>query len=125
MLRSIQYKHLREITVTRRRLEAEYALADNADVLFGLADTLYAQYKWNECYAVTSRILTIVPNHKATLPLHLSCMHHLPRLRSALFLLAHELADTDPNDATSWYAVGLWYFTGERWGEARRYFGSV
>ena len=52
-------------------------------------------------------------------------MHHLPRLRSALFLLAHELADTDPNDATSWYAVGLWYFTGERWGEARRYFGSV
>lgn len=52
-----QYNHLHEITVARRRLEAGYALSDNADVLFALADTLYAQYKWNECYAVTSRLV--------------------------------------------------------------------
>lgn len=52
-------------------------------------------------------------------------MHHLPRLRSALFLLAHRLAESEPDEAISWYAVGLWYHTGERWGDARRYFGFV
>jgi anaphase-promoting complex subunit 6 len=52
-------------------------------------------------------------------------MHHLPRLRSALFLLSHQLADGNPDDAISWYAVGLWYYTGEKWGDARRYFGKA
>lgn len=52
-------------------------------------------------------------------------MHHLPRLRSSLFLLAHTLAEQAPDEASSWYAVGLWYYTGERWGEARRFFGCV
>lgn len=50
-------------------------------------------------------------------------MHHLPNLRSRLFLLAHEMVDNEPDDAISWYAVGLWYFAGKRWEESRRYFG--
>ena len=124
-------------------------MGDNADVLFGRADALYAQYRWAECYAVTTRcvsdlphrnsplaetdapvalarrILSAHPSHSSTLPLHLACMHHLPRLRSSLFLLAHTLVDSAPDEATSWYAVGLWYFTGERWDDARRYFGCA
>jgi anaphase-promoting complex subunit 6 len=141
-----QFKHLREITIARKRLEREYAMGENADVLFGRADALYAQYRWAECYAVTTRsvlelqsasgatlpqltrepaysILSAYPSHSVTLPLHLACMHHLPRLRSSLFLLAHSLAENAPDEATSWYAVGLWYYTGGRWGEARRFFG--
>jgi anaphase-promoting complex subunit 6 len=49
-------------------------------------------------------------------------MHHIHRLRSSLFMLAHDLVDQDPAAATTWYAVGLWYFSGKRWAEARRYF---
>lgn len=40
-------------------------------------------------------------------------------------MLAHDLVDQDPTAATTWYAVGLWYFSGKRWGEARRYFRYV
>lgn len=71
---------------------------------------------------LTSRILERVPAHQGALTLHLSCMHHIPRLHSALFLFAHDLVEQDPAAATSWYAVGLWYFSGKRWAEARPYF---
>lgn len=71
------------------------------------------------------RILAAHPGHRPTLPIHLSCMQHLPNLRSQLFLLAREMVDNEPDDAISWYAVGLWYFAGRRWEESRRYFGCV
>jgi hypothetical protein len=71
------------------------------------------------------RILNLHPSHRPTLPLHLSCMQQIPNMRSRLFLLAHELVDNEPDDAISWYAVGLWYFAGRRWEESRRFFGYV
>lgn len=78
-----------------------------------------------DCELTTGRILHLTPSHPSALPLHLACMHHIQRLRSSLFMLAHDLVDQDPQAATTWYAVGLWYFSGKRWGEARRYFRSV
>lgn len=108
----------------RERLSKDYELGDDPDVLFSRADELYTALRFADCFAVTSRIVARHPTHRATLPLHLSCMYHLPKLRSRLFVLAHQLVDTDPDDALSWYAVGLWYFTGRRWEEARRYFGK-
>lgn len=70
------------------------------------------------------RILKMHDSHAATLPLHLACMQHLPHLRSALFLLAHELVDREPESVISWYAVGLWYYSTGKWEESRRYFGK-
>lgn len=52
-------------------------------------------------------------------------MLHIHRLRSSLFILAHELVEQDSGAAITWYAVGLWYFAGKRWPEARRYFRCV
>ena len=40
-------------------------------------------------------------------------------------MLAHDLVEDDPGSATTWYAVGLWYFSGKRWAEARRYFSKA
>jgi len=129
--------HVHEIARARAELTDTYALGENSDVLVGLADELYAKYKWEDCYAVTSkcassslssastdwyRILAQTSGHASALPLHLACMHHIHRLRSSLFMLAHDLVEQDPQAATTWYAVGLWYFSGKRWGEARRYF---
>lgn len=52
-------------------------------------------------------------------------MHHLPHLHSKLFVLAHELVDQEPEDAMSWYAVGVWYLTANKWTDARTYFRCV
>lgn len=140
-----QIAHHEEMAVARQRLTEHYGLGDDPDVLFGRADELYASMRFAECYRLTSkfvsslerafaiaddpqiwrRILAVHSSHRPTLPIHLSCMHHLPHLRSRLFLLAHELVESEPDDCISWYAVGLWYFAGRRWEESRRFFGCV
>jgi len=35
------------------------------------------------------------------------------------------MVQREPENALSWYAVGVWYLTGGKWGEARQYFRSV
>ncbi|RXK38138.1 anaphase-promoting complex subunit 6 [Tremella mesenterica] len=117
--------HVQEIAKARTALSTTYALGNNCDVLVGLADELYARYNWEDCFVVTTKILSRMPGHPTALPLHLACMHHIHRLRSSLFILAHDLVEQDPAAATTWYAVGLWYFSGKRWAEARRYFSKA
>ncbi|GAA5868417.1 hypothetical protein JCM3774_003289 [Rhodotorula dairenensis] len=117
--------HQSDMTIARQRLAAEYGLGNDPDVLFSRADELHTAMRFAECYKITTHVLAAHPAHRPTLPIHLSCMHHLPNLRSRLFLLAHEMVDSDPDDAISWYAVGLWYFAGKRWEESRRYFGKA
>ncbi|GAA5828340.1 hypothetical protein JCM11251_006205 [Rhodosporidiobolus azoricus] len=116
--------HSNDMSIARQRLTDDYGLGQDPDVLFSRADELYNGMRFAECFKITTRILALHPSHRPTLPLHLSCMHHLPNLRSKLFLLAHEMVETEPDDAISWYAVGLWYFAGKRWEESRRFFGK-
>ncbi|KZP00555.1 TPR-like protein [Calocera viscosa TUFC12733] len=125
MQRLKKYKHADEMADARKRLEQQYNLGGNSDVLFGLADTLYSQNRWADCFVITSQILNQVNIHTATLPLHLACMHHLPHMHSRLFLLAHELVEREPNSAISWYAVGVWYLTQKKYGEGRKYFSKA
>ncbi|GAA5861337.1 hypothetical protein JCM8547_006096 [Rhodosporidiobolus lusitaniae] len=116
--------HSSDMAIARQRLTVDYGLGQDPDVLFSRADELYNGLRFAECYKITSRIIALHPSHRPTLPLHLSCMHHLPNLRSKLFLLAHDMVDNEPDDTISWYAVGLWYFSGKRWEESRRFFGK-
>ncbi|KAI5474174.1 cell division control protein Cdc16 [Pseudohyphozyma bogoriensis] len=113
-----------EMTVARERLTNDFGLGDDPDVMFGLADELYSGLRFAECYRITSRILAKHSSHRPTLPVHLACMQHLPNLRSRLYLLAQDLVESEPDDAISWYAVGMWYFSGRRWEESRRFFGK-
>ncbi|TFY65559.1 hypothetical protein EVG20_g5530 [Dentipellis fragilis] len=120
-----KYKHAEDHALTRRRLVEEYGLSDNPDVLFSFADALYAQFRWADCFVITSRILGLVAVHAPTMPLHIACMHHLKHLHSKLFILAHELVEREPESAISWYAVGVWYLTQKKWADARTYFSKT
>ncbi|KAF8753412.1 Anaphase-promoting complex, cyclosome, subunit 3 [Rhizoctonia solani] len=120
-----KFKHHAEIEAARKKLMEEYDLADNPDVMFGHADSLYAEYRWADCFAITSRILDLEAVHPSTLPLHLACMTALPHLHSRLFLLAHELVAHESDAPSSWYAVGLWYLAVKRYGEAKKYFSKT
>jgi len=50
-----KYKHAEEHALTRKRLVKEFGLSDNPDVLFSFADALHAQFRWSDCYSITSR----------------------------------------------------------------------
>ena len=60
--------------------------------------------------------------HNQALPMHLACMFELKHLHSKLFLLAHEMVDREPDNALSWYAVGMWYLSKGSWGQAHQFF---
>ncbi|KAI8982735.1 TPR-like protein [Trametes punicea] len=120
-----KYKHTEDHALVRRRLVDEYGLGDNPDVLYSFADALYTQLRWADCFAVTSRILGLVSIHKATIPLHVACMYHMKHLHSKLFLFAHDLVEKEPESATSWFAVGMWYMCVEKYPEARTYFSKT
>lgn len=47
--------HAEEHALTRTRLVDEYGLGDNPDVLYSFADALYLQFRWADCFVVTSR----------------------------------------------------------------------
>lgn len=55
-------KHAEEHTLARTRLVDEYGLGDNPDVLYSFADALYTNFRFADCFTVTSRY---------GLPLHL------------------------------------------------------
>ncbi|SAM84653.1 related to anaphase control protein cut9 [Ustilago bromivora] len=123
---SKQGKALVETTsLARRRLADEYGLADDPDVLHGLAAELFSRLRFADAFVVTSRISELSADHPATLPIHIACTYHLKNLRPALFMLAHRLTELQPESPVSWYAVGTWYATTRRWAEARRYFSKA
>ncbi|KAH7107890.1 TPR-like protein [Auriculariales sp. MPI-PUGE-AT-0066] len=118
-------KRLKQMAQARRRLAQEFGLIENVDVMFGVADALYAQFRWADCFVITSRIQNYVSFHPPSMPLHIACMHHLDHLHSKLFMLAHELVDKEPEHAISWYAVGVWYLSSKKWADCRKYFSKA
>lgn len=54
-----KYKHRQEHALTRQRLVEDYALGDNPDVLYSFADALYTNFRFADCYAITSRCVFV------------------------------------------------------------------
>lgn len=50
-----KYKHKAEHTIVRQKLVQEYGLGDNPDVLLSFADALFSDFRFADCYAITSR----------------------------------------------------------------------
>jgi anaphase-promoting complex subunit 6 len=124
----------------RKILANEYGMSDNPDVLLGFAASLFSQYRYADCFAITSRfrfsvscssfqltevsvsrILEKTKIHSQTLSLHIACMQFLPNQQSKLFLLAHELMQKEPELPISSYAVAAWYIFTKKYSLARRW----
>jgi len=62
--------------------------------------------------------------HPAVLPIHLSVMVELGE-KNALYYCSHNLVDTYPKMAVSWYGVGCYYYATGKYDMARRYFSKA
>lgn len=116
--------HAQQAAAARRQLIRMYGLDNNADVLLGLAEEMFSRMKYEDAYTVTKRIMEVSKDHEASLPIYISTMFMIERLRPTLFLVAHHLTEVDPNLPTAWYAVGCWYLGTKQWLEARKYFSK-
>jgi anaphase-promoting complex subunit 6 len=43
------------MAAARRRLVKEYGMSDNPEVLLGFAETLFSEFRYADCFAITSR----------------------------------------------------------------------
>lgn len=102
-------------------LRQDYGLADNADLLEAEAERLYILSQFEDCLAITSRILDIEPYKSTTLPTHIAALNEMGK-QNELFLLGHELVQKFPADSVTWFAVGTYYLGIGRIAEARNYF---
>lgn len=119
-----KYRNPTEFTEACDSLATHYGLESNPDLLLARADLLYTQCRYRDALAITDAILREDKYNFAAYPLHLACLYEL-RLRNVLFLVAHDLADTHPEEPCTWLAVGIYYFSVDRIAEARRYFSKA
>jgi anaphase-promoting complex subunit 6 len=43
------------MALARQRLVEEYGMGENPDVLGSFAETMYAQYRWEDAFSITTR----------------------------------------------------------------------
>ncbi|KAF2455630.1 anaphase-promoting complex subunit cut9 [Lineolata rhizophorae] len=118
-----KYEHPTDFNAAVETLSTHYNLSCNPDILMAKADLLFTQCRFTEALDLTTSILSRDKYNFAALPVHLACLHELGE-KNALFLLAHELADTYPGEPTAWLAVGTYYLSINRIAEARRFFSK-
>lgn len=119
-----KYRNPQAFNTAIESLSTHYGLENNADILLAKADLLYTQCRFKDALAITESILLDDKYNFAVYPIHLACLYEL-RKTNVLFLIAHELADTHPDEPCTWLAVGIYYFTTGKIADARRYFSKA
>ena len=119
-----KYKNTEALTAATEDLSTHYNLSQNPDILLSRAELLFTQCRFRQTLSITTSILEADKHNFAIYPLHLACLHELNQ-KSALFLIAHELTNSHPEEPCAWLAVGTYYLTTNRIAEARRYFSKA
>ena len=119
-----KYMNPQEFTLATETLSTHYNLMENPDLLYAKAELAFTQCRFAQALDVTTSILSADPYNFTTLPLHLACLNELNRT-NALFLLSHRLADSHPEEPTTWLAVGVYYLSIAQIAEARRFFSKA
>ena len=119
-----KYSHPTEFTTATETLSTHYNLGSNPDILLSKASLLFTQCRFRAALEVTSSILEMDPYNFPTLPVHLACLNELGE-KNALYLLAHNLADTHPSEPSTYLAIGVYYLTINQIAQARRFFSKA
>lgn len=105
-------------------LSTHYKLKNNPDLLLARADQLYTQSRYKDALEITNSVLSEDKYNFSIYPIHLACLYELKE-KNLLFLVAHELADSHPEEPCTWLAVAIYYYLIGKIAEARRYFSKA
>ncbi|KAI1375179.1 TPR-like protein [Hypoxylon crocopeplum] len=119
-----KYRNPASFTTACETLSTHYNLAANPDLLLARADLLYTQCRYKDALAITDSVLQEDKYNFSIYPLHLACLYEL-KMKNVLFLIAHDLADTHPEEPCTWLGVGIYYFAIDKIAESRRYFSKA
>ena len=119
-----KYRNPTEFETAYDSLSTHYRLGSNPDLMLARADLLHTQCRYKEALDITKSILEEDKYNFSIYPIHLACLSQL-KLKNQLYLTAHELADSYPEEPCTWLAVGTYYFAINKIPEARRYFSKA
>jgi anaphase-promoting complex subunit 6 len=119
-----KYGHSADFATATETLSTHYNLASNPDISLAKASLYFTQCRFRDALALTSQILETDPFNFPTLPTHLACLHELNE-KNALYLLAHTLADSHPQEPCTYLAIGIYYLTINQIASARRFFSKA
>lgn len=119
-----KYSRPEEFTAATESLSTHYNLADNPDILLSKAELLFTNCQFRNALNLTTYVLKHDKYNFAAIPIHVACLHELGE-KNTLFLLAHDLVDTHPQEPSAWLAVGVYYLSIGRIADARRYFSKA
>ncbi|ORX43419.1 TPR-like protein [Piromyces finnis] len=118
-----KYKYLDDINLALERLDKDFYLGSNSDIILSQANKYYTQSKFKECLELTTRILENDKFNMDSILLHIVCLFELQK-KNDLFYLSHQLIEYYPEHEISWYSVGCYYLLIGQSSEARRYFSK-
>jgi anaphase-promoting complex subunit 6 len=124
MTRLSKYTRPEEFANATETLTTHYKLGNNPDIVLAEADLYFTTCRFRKTLSLTSGVLANDKYNFNIMPIHIASLHELGE-KNALFLLAHELADTHPSEPCAWFAVGTYYLAIGRIAEARRYFSKA
>lgn len=119
-----KYTKPEEFASATETLSTHYNLGANPDILLAKADLMFTHCRFRDALALTSSVLENDKYNFTVMPVHLASLHELGQTNT-LYLLAHELTDSNPQETCSWLAVGVYYLAIGRIAEARRYFSKA
>lgn len=119
-----KYAKPEEFANATETLSTHYNLGENPDILLAKADLMFTHCRFREALALTGSVLASDKYNFNVMPVHLASLHELGQTND-LFLLAHQLADSNPQEACAWLAVGIYYLAIGRIAEARRFFSKA
>lgn len=119
-----KYRNPAAFETAYESLSTHYQLSANPDLQLARADLLYTQCRYRDALAITESILQEDKYNFAVYPVHLASLFEL-KMKNVLFLIAHDLADSHPEEPCTWLAVGIYYFAIGKIAEARRYFSKA
>jgi anaphase-promoting complex subunit 6 len=119
-----KYTKPEEFASATETLSTHYNLGENPDIMLAKADLMFTHCRFRKALALTSSVLEKDKYNFNVMPVHLASLHELGE-HNTLFLLAHELTDSNPQEACTWLAVGVYYLSIGRIAEARRFFSKA
>ncbi|CAC9894361.1 unnamed protein product, partial [Aureobasidium pullulans] len=124
MTRLSKYSRPDDFNAAVETLSTHYNLSSNSSILLSKAELLFTNCRFRDALSLTTQIVETDPYNFSALPVHLAALFELKET-NALFLLSHDLADTHPEEACTWLAVGTYYLSISRIPEARGYFSKA
>ncbi|OQR72383.1 cell division cycle protein 16-like, partial [Tropilaelaps mercedesae] len=95
-------------------------LENNVDLLTNRAEKLFYNCDYRRCHELVNEILERDPFCPEALEIQIACLMELKKV-CQLYILAHKLIDTYPENVLSWYAVGCYYYLIRKAADARKY----